>query len=305
MLLNPKDTLKLAMGQEETGVMESSHMTSSVSSKYTDSCSSQDQVREKMEAMQKRINELKEKVKYEGELLTNEEQSITLVNPENQEHSLTDLEKCDGSSQEKSDPSDTSLYFSASNFSFGSINSDFSDSTQDNFSKFINKFVRNQNYQERLSLLQLHSSKQISMNMMRRSLAELDTRCIRELEVIEKSLQHLKKLAVEINRSSGDNQTDLEEHHKNSGRNKKSRTEEFLLNSYDSETANCDENTDSKTVDVYNKNSIKIRKSKTTSILWAPLERKSKFEIDWKKNPAFLKPSNEEILKQVTPSYDL
>lgn len=276
------------MGQEETDVLESTtpNKPLSVSSSDAKSCASQDQVKMKMEAMQKRIDELKEKVKYEGELLTNEEQSISL---ENIESSSSELERFDDRlSQEKSVTSDTSLYFSASNFSFGSINSELSDSTQENFSKFINNFVRNQNFKERLSLLQLHSSKQISMNMMRRSLAELDLRCSQELKVIENSLQHLERLAVDINRSS--NAAD----HENSGSSRKSKTEEFLLNPYDSGRPDENSVNATKTVDVYNN---KIRKAKTMTFLWAPLERKSTFELDWKKNPAFVKRQNEDSLE--------
>lgn len=168
-----------------------------------------DSIRNKMEAMQKRIDELKDKVKYEGELLNNKDtffgQSIiytksldSLCDVKSKDSLSHDSNSFDDKVCENEEHSDKSLYFSASSYSMCSLSSNSSDSTYCSFTKFVNNFMKNQDHKERLSLLQLHSKKQISLNMMKTSLLELESKCSDELKLVEKSLIHLKKLAEEF-----------------------------------------------------------------------------------------------------------
>uniref|UniRef100_A0A1B6MD34 Uncharacterized protein n=1 Tax=Graphocephala atropunctata TaxID=36148 RepID=A0A1B6MD34_9HEMI len=153
-------------------------------------------VKSKMEAMQRRIDELKEKIKHEGDFLQREEASIK---SELFDENVEDLQITFGMDDQASEgSSEKSLYFSASNYSVCSLSSGSTDSAYSSFTRFVNNFVKTQGSKERASLLQLHSKKQISMNMMRHSLAELDSRCSDELEVIQRNLEHVERLAGEF-----------------------------------------------------------------------------------------------------------
>ncbi|KAG8240766.1 hypothetical protein J6590_102549 [Homalodisca vitripennis] len=156
-----------------------------------------DYVRSRMEAMQKRIDKLKEKIKHEGDFLNKEEATIKseIVFDQN----IEDLQSTFGMDDLRSeDSSEKSLYFSASNYSICSVSSGSTDSAYSSFTRFVNNFVKTQGLKERASLLQLHSKKQISMNMMKHSLAELDSRCSDELEVVQRNLEHLERIADEF-----------------------------------------------------------------------------------------------------------
>lgn len=168
-----------------------------------------DSIRKKMDAMQKRIDELKDKVKYEGELLYSKETVFghDIIDTKSLD-SLCDVKSKDSLSEdsnnfedkicETEEHSDKSLYFSASSYSMCSMSSNSSESTYCSFTKFVNNFMKNQDHKERLSLLQLHSKKQISLNMMKTSLLELESKCSEELKLVESSLKHLQKLAEEF-----------------------------------------------------------------------------------------------------------
>lgn len=172
--------------------------------------SKDDSVRSKMEAMQKRIDELKEKVKFEGELLCSKDpvfnqqisysKSLDSLSDVKSKDSLSEESKSlENKLQENEELSDKSLYFSASSYSMCSGNSTSSVSTYCSFTKFVNDCMKNQDHKERLSLLQLHSKQQISMNMMKSSLLEMERKCTEELELVERNLKHLNKLAEEFN----------------------------------------------------------------------------------------------------------
>lgn len=230
-----------------------------------------DSIRNKMEAMQKRIDELKDKVKYEGELLYSKETVFghDIIDRKSLD-SLNDVKSKDSLSQDSSnfedkiceteEQSDKSLYFSASSYSMCSVSSNSSDSTYCSFTKFVNNFMKNQDHKERLSLLQLHSKKQISLNMMKTSLLELESKCSEELKIVERSLIHLKKLAEEF-------KVDTEQH------------EGDILNTYKLKAVDFNSSGDNGS----------WRPLENASLKWLPVRDGSKTKLELEKNPAFFK----------------
>lgn len=231
-------------------------------------------IRNKMEAMQKRIDELKDKVKYEGELLYSKDrvfgQDIIDIIDTKSLDSLSDVKSKDSLSQdsnnfedkicETEEHSDKSLYFSASSYSMCSMSSNSSDSTYCSFTKFVNNFMKNQDHKERLSLLQLHSKKQISLNMMKTSLLELESKCSEELKLVERSLVHLKKLAEEFEVDTAQHEGDILHTHK------------------------------LKAVDFHSSGDSGSRKPmENASFKWLPVRDGSKTKLELGKDPAFVK----------------
>lgn len=230
-----------------------------------------DSIRKKMDAMQKRIDELKDKVKYEGELLYSKETVLgqDIIDIKSLD-SLCDVKSKDSLSEdsnnfedkicETEELSDKSLYFSASSYSMCSTSSNSSESTYCSFTKFVNNFMKNQDHKERLSLLQLHSKKQISLNMMKTSLLELESKCSEELKLVERSLIHLQKLAEEF-------KVDTEQHGGDAVNTYKLKAVDFN-SSGDSESRRPLEN---------------------ASFKWLPVRDGSKTKLELGKGPAIVK----------------
>lgn len=149
----------------------------------------------KIEEVRKKLQTLVEKVKCEGWILDSEEGPI-------KSDSLTETlsDSFIGPNLEMyiANTSESSGYSSDLNQSSISSLSVTSEGSCLNFSDFVDNFLKNHSEKERLNLLQFHSNKRISLNMMKHCLEDVSSQCSKELRLIEKSLCHLNRLAAEF-----------------------------------------------------------------------------------------------------------